>query len=169
MKNTIIISLFTAILLSCSISDSNDVSPNTTTTEIKDQVLQGTFNNKAFEFKSGSANIVSGDNEKLSITLISDLDTAICSFSSSVSRDRTVFFNVPNAAGKYPLQFSTDLSSAQTVTMYDYDDGKNRNYIASEGSIEIISIDTSGFVEGKLVAAIGDNQVNGKFSATFCK
>lgn len=154
------IATLTLIFVSCSKDEEK-----TNSYTFIDQNLQGKIGGNAWTFVAGNAEDSYFTEGNLSIDLYpSELDTP-CGFIWDVDY---VMFEIPKEVGIYELYFDLSSFDGYTVTLFETEGTMNN--IATEGAVEIISIDeTSGTITGRMdVRADGDNQVNGNFTITYC-
>ena len=165
-KYTFFLSLFVVITILISCSSPTDKG-NYSSSDIKDQVVQGQINGSEWSYLSGTAEIDYWDSTKISVSLYDSLIDGICD-QFMVSTDRMVMFSVPGEEGEYQLSFNFS-DGGQTVTMvYDTEDVP-MNMIASEGIIIVDEI-TDTDITVSLVAHYGsDNAVNGTATVPLCE
>jgi hypothetical protein len=135
------------------------------------QQLQGAFSSQSYAMLSGYAEVSYFDSTMYSVYLYNiqpnagtqPTDLGAYPFTGYLK----VFFDVPKAAGTYPLYWNMASGARQTATLYD--PTANMNYICVDGSIRIDSIANDGLgnltISGALAAyADASNYVNGTFS-----
>jgi hypothetical protein len=151
-----------SLMLMVSCTESGGSGGGSTSYSIKDQTLTGKVNNKSFTFVEGT--FEDGfDAGTIKVTLFAVDAVDACSPTGS-ENDLMVFFTIPEAVGEYPLKLG---SESQTITLYDKLDG-NLNIIATEGLIEIESLDATTLEGGIAIGETFDSKVNGKFTVTKC-
>ncbi|UXX80457.1 hypothetical protein N7E81_05005 [Reichenbachiella carrageenanivorans] len=170
MKQLSVVLFACLVLISFSCSEDEDGGSDSSY-EFKEQVAQGTINDKDWTLGSGYAS--SSSNDRLSINLFGkDFETPCDVFSD---RGVLIFFTLDNKVGVTELKFDfDDLDNSKTATFLDPDAGGDfgpLNIIATEGAIEILSV-TDSEVKGRLdIRNGGDNtsSVNGNFTIDICQ
>jgi len=155
-----------ALMLSLIFMYSCDKSEENGTT-FKDQTLQGQVDGADWMFTHGYA-AADQDNNELGINLYDALGDAVDSPCDLAFEGYTeLFFYVPLEVGVYDLKLDfSDIEGSQTATFYVTDG--NMNYVATEGSIEIMSIGETS-VTGRMAIKSADNTfANGNFEIEFC-
>ena len=156
MKRFTILFLITAFFTCGSTDDSTD-----NNYEYIDQDLQGKIGGTDWIYKSGTGEESSYDNTLISIDIY-DIDPdggGPCDNFVYFNADNIVMMSVPDSPGLYSL------GSSRTITLYD----GYTNYILTEGSLEILTIDTGGMVTGTIAAGYNSNNyVIGNFTVTYC-
>ncbi len=131
--------------------------------DFTDQDLQGKIGGVDWTYQSGKAAIWGSDTGTLHINIYSSAPSGgdECGGGAYASGANVVMTSVPNEVQLNQLSFSI-----QNITLYD---GQTNN-IAVQGAIEILSINTSGNVTGRIDArADADNYVNGNFTIKYCQ
>ena len=159
MKNVIFTYLlFTAMALciSCGNND-EEIAP----IEFKDQDLQGIINGKSWVYKIGR---VVFDQNRLFMNIYEESSTDIC---NDFPSGNLVLFSIPNSRGYIELKVG-DFNTSQTVTLYD--DSSIENIIATQGAIEILTIDLDNkIVTGRMdVRTLTGDFMNGNFTLDYC-
>ena len=136
--------------------------------EFIDQDLQGKISAIDWEYQSGKARISHFDDTKLSIDIYSETPDGgdQCDAGAFTSSNYYIIFSIPNETGVYQL------STSQSVTFVDSSGDILNNTIAMTGAVEILSIDTSGNVTGRMDVRYSYNDedyVNGNFIAAYCE
>ena len=148
-----------SILASCKKDDENNSGY-----EFKNQNLQGKIGNVAWQLNSGNAE---DDGSELDIDLwvVNETDPCNVLFGDSTR----IFFGIDNVVGLTELNLDlTNIFSGQTVTFF-IPDG-SQNLVASEGAVEILSIDTAtNLVSGRMDVTFDEETfVNGNFTIDYC-
>ena len=175
MKELKITSIFASVILSCVLigcdfsvdeDDENDNNNNNGGTDyeydFQNQDLQGEIEGEVWVYRAGTAEISFFDNTKLSIDIY-DVEPEggdACEFGVFSLGSDVVLFSVPNEVGLY------ELGSPHTVTLFESD--TYMNYIATDGAVEILTIDSTAVTGRMDVAYDSDNHMNGNFTLTFC-
>ena len=159
MKNLLFTCLlFTALgfCVSCG-DDAEEIAP----IEFKEQDLQGFINGKDWIYKIGR---VVFDQNRLFMNIYEESSIDIC---SAFPSGNLVLFSVPNSRGYIELKVG-DFNSSQTVALYD--ELANENIIATEGAIEILTIDLDNkIVTGRMdVRTLTGDFMNGNFTLDYC-
>jgi hypothetical protein len=148
--------------------DDNDNDKNQNSYEFKDQNLQGKIGGEAWNFKNGTAEVSYFDSSEIDIDLYQDTSSNICN--TYITDGDKIFLSVPHKVGVHELSIDFSSGNSQTVTLYDREN--TMNYIASQGAVEILTIDTSSSMTltGRMDARVDDDTyVNGNFTVSFCK
>lgn len=130
---------------------------------INDQNLQGTVNGKSFVLVTGMYEDYLTDEIKVNLYPVSVVD--VCN-PTVTEGELKIMFTTQDMVQETSLSFGG--SDAQTITMYDYDDGANENIIATSGVLSITLTDGSNLEGGIATADTFGSSVNGKFSLTKC-
>lgn len=130
-------------------------------TSFIDQDLQGYIGGTAWTYQGGNASLT-GNSTELWIHIYDTAAAGDQCLNSNSSYNGSVIFIVPNNSGTYELGYSLALTL--------YNKNENCNYVTTDGTIEIISIDTTGnTVSGRIAATFDDNNtVNGNFTIAYC-
>ncbi len=154
MKGNLIVILLALLLIT---SCSKDTAPF----EFKEQAVNGKISNEAWNYMQGVARVKAEAPDTLNIGLYSTLLENPCTYAISEHGAR---FTIPNEVGIYKLRggFSNRLG----VTLYH----SNKEFIALNGAIEIMSIDEENqLLEGRIDATYDDkNNINGYFTISYC-
>lgn len=164
MKKLIYLLAIIPLVYISSCSDDKDDKDKGPKYSFEDQDLQGSINNKAYFFQSGTAEDSFFEEGNLSIDLsdVSYDDSCSEFFLEGLS----VFFEVPAQTGIYELSLDFSSLDGRTVTLYDPDE--TLNIICSDGAIEIVSISNTE-VTGRLDARYdNESSVNGNFTVPYC-
>ncbi len=132
-----------------------------------DQDLQGKIGGTAWNFVAGNADDAYGSEGEWSVHLYPEKPDTPCDWVWDVNY---IMFNIPKKVGIYELNLSfTGDAVSHTATLYA--DDEDMNYVATQGAIEIISInDTASTITGRMdIRANSNNQVNGDFTITYCQ
>ncbi|MBD78713.1 MAG: hypothetical protein CL840_07325 [Crocinitomicaceae bacterium] len=168
MKKTIALLLIVAAVFGCK-KDEETTDTSTNTPEYNDQNLQGKIEGVLWEYVSGKFSMrkISDSEYGYSVTMYPQRDSSLCS--SGLKKWDKILFTCPITPGRYELNLDfNNPSGARTVTLYSEKEGINN--IATQGSYEIVTADTSkGILEIKMnVSADSENSVNGKATLTYC-
>lgn len=131
--------------------------------EFIDQPLQGKIAGADWTFVIGSVIVSTFNSEEYRYSLLStSIDNSELCDSFAHTGDR-IFFFIPQEEGVF------ELSLDQSVAMFDEEN--TDNIIATDGAVEILSIDRdTGVITGRIDARFdGNNFVNGNFTATLCE
>lgn len=163
--------LFLSLLISCKKDDTPIETPQVSQPgyNFKEQNLQGMIEGQPWEFISGRANRTTfNDQEEYAIALYSESAENSCMF---LPKEDRVIFSIPSTGISGVQQLKLDFSGnsdSRTITLYDVQ--QSNNVIASEGAVEVVSIDTTNqVIELKIDARYDDqNFINGKCKIQIC-
>jgi hypothetical protein len=107
--------------------------------------------------------VIGGDPNQVSIEMHDEV-LEDCHFFGS-DDDRRVLFLAPTTPGVYPLRFDLSDPLHSRVVSFIQDDTQE---LATDGTVEVVSVSATQITFG-VVARMGNNDVNGRFTATACQ
>ncbi len=129
-----------------------------------EQVAQGEISKKPWVFEVGTYSESITDSKKVSIGLYAEQLTEPCVIKYSYKNNK-VRFRLPKAVGLYKLNPAG--SDSFTVTFYV--ESEDLNKMASEGAVEILSInEETKEITGRMDVIFGDDKINGNFKVSYC-
>lgn len=162
-KLLLIIFTVSIVLISCSKDDIN----KTNSYSFVDQNLQGKIGNTEWDFVAGNVSLNSWDDSYFFKLYAGELEEPC----SGLWDGDYVMFSGAIEPGIYELNWNlSDSENAFTVTLLE-DADIPMNNIATEGAVEIISVDLeAGILTGRMdVRSDDETFVNGNFTLSICE
>jgi hypothetical protein len=124
--------------------------------------MTGKVGGTAWTFMAGESDSFLSDATNWYLNLYDVAIDTPCSGGTPAAATRSLILKVPRAVGTYPLSLTMD----RTETFYIV--ATNDNFIATSGSVQLVSSNTTTINGAAKFQYNADNSVDGQFTANIC-